>query len=154
MSITADSPSTGSPIRDKVVTADEAVLLIRDGDHVVIEGFAGHCFAEELVLALEDRFLKTGSPRDLSIVFAVAQGNRGDRGTLRLCHEGLLKRSLGGHYGMSPELQRLAVEGRIEAYNIPQGVIAQLLRDTGANKPGVLTKVGLGTFARPTGRAT
>jgi propionate CoA-transferase len=149
MTITPDSPATGSPIRDKVVTADEAVRLIRDGDYLVVEGFAGHCFAEELVLALEDRFLKTGSPRDLSIVFAVAQGNRGDRGTVRLCHEGLLKRSLGGHYGMSPELQRLAVEGRIEAYNIPQGVIAQLLRDTGANKPGVLTKVGLGTFADP-----
>ncbi|WP_370935176.1 acyl CoA:acetate/3-ketoacid CoA transferase [Amycolatopsis sp. cg13] len=149
MSITADSPSAGSPIRDKVVTAEEAVRLIRDGDYIVVEGFAGHCYAEELVLALEDRFLKSGSPRDLSIVFAVAQGNRGDRGLLHLCHEGMLKRSMGGHYGMSPELQRLAVDGKIEAYNIPQGVIAHLLRDTGANKPGVLTKVGLGTFADP-----
>jgi propionate CoA-transferase len=149
MPISADSPATGSLVRDKVVTAQEAVRLISDGDFIVVEGFAGQCYAEELVHALEDRFLQTGSPRDLTIVFAVAQGDRGERGLRHLCHGGMLKRAIGGHYGMSPELQKFAVEGKIEAYNFPQGVIAHLLRDTGANKPGLLTKVGLGTFADP-----
>ncbi|MUM35585.1 CoA-transferase, partial [Mycolicibacterium sp. CBMA 361] len=142
-------PTATSPLRDKVVTAQEAVRLIRSGDYLVVEGFAGQGYAEELVHALEERFLATGAPNDLSLVFTVAQGNRGDRGFSHLCHEGMLKRAMGGHYGMAPALQKLAISGTIEAYNLPQGVIAQLIRDTGAGKPGLLTHVGLGTFADP-----
>ncbi|ADG79591.1 Coenzyme A transferase OS=Tsukamurella paurometabola (strain ATCC 8368 / DSM / CCUG 35730 /CIP 100753 / JCM 10117 / KCTC 9821 / NBRC 16120 / NCIMB 702349/ NCTC 13040) OX=521096 GN=Tpau_2996 PE=4 SV=1 [Tsukamurella paurometabola] len=141
--------TSASPIRDKVVTADEAVRLIRNGDYLVVEGFAGQGYAEELVLALERRYLASGNPKDLSLVFTVAQGDRGDRGFVHLCHDGMLKRSMGGHYGMAPALQKLAVSGGIEAYNLPQGVLAQLVRDTGAGKPGLLTRVGLGTFADP-----
>jgi propionate CoA-transferase len=63
MRIPAESLS-GTSVRDKVVTAAEAVRLIRDGDWVVVEGFVGQCFAEELTLALEQRFLLTGAPRD------------------------------------------------------------------------------------------
>jgi len=125
------------------------VALIRDGDTVVAEGFAGQCFAEELTLALEARFLQTGAPRDLTLAFTVAQGNRGGRGFDRLCYEGLLKRAIGGHWGMSGELGKMAVDNKIEAYNLPQGVIAQLFRDTAAGKPGLLTRVGLDTFVDP-----
>ncbi len=140
---------SGLTARDKIVTAHEAVALIRDGDTVVAEGFAGQCFAEELTLALEARFLQTGAPRDLTLAFTVAQGNREGRGFDRLCHEGLLKRAIGGHWGMAGELGKMAVENKIEAYNLPQGVIAQLFRDTAAGKPGLLTRVGLDTFVDP-----
>ena len=140
---------SGLTPRDKVVTAEEAVALIRDGDTVVVEGFAGQCFAEELTLALEARFLQTGSPSGLTLAFAVAQGDRQGRGFDRLCHEGLLKRAIGGHWGMSGELGKIAVENKIEAYNLPQGVIAQLFRDAAAAKPGLLTRVGLDTFVDP-----
>ena len=140
---------SGLTARDKIVTAHEAVALIRDGDTVVAEGFAGQCFAEELTLALEARFLQTGAPRDLTLAFTVAQGNREGRGFDRLCHEGLLKRAIGGHWGMSGELGKMAVDNKIEAYNLPQGVIAQLFRDTAAGKPGLLTRVGLDTFVDP-----
>jgi len=140
---------SGMTTRDKIVTPAEAVALIRDGDTIVVEGFMGQCFAEELPLALEARFLQTGTPRDLTLTFAVAQGNRQGRGSDRLCHEGLLKRALGGHWGMSGELGKMAVENKIEAYNLPQGVIAQLFRDTAAGRPGLLTRVGLGTFVDP-----
>ena len=140
---------SGMAPRDKIVTAAEAVALIRDGDTVVVEGFAGQCFAEELTLALEARFLQTGTPRDLTLAFTVAQGNREGRGSDRLCYEGLLKRAIGGHWGMSGELGKMAVENKIDAYNLPQGVIAQLFRDTAAGKPGLLTRVGLDTFVDP-----
>jgi propionate CoA-transferase len=148
MTIDVESLAGLTP-RDKVVTAQEAVALIRDGDTVVAEGFAGQCFAEELTLALEARFLQSGAPRDLTLAFAVAQGNREGRGFDRLCYEGLLKRAIGGHWGMSGDLGKMAVDNKIEAYNLPQGVIAQLFRDTAAGKPGLLTRVGLGTFVDP-----
>jgi propionate CoA-transferase len=134
---------------DKIISAAEAIALIRDGDTIVVEGFASQCFAEELTLALEERFLKTGAPKDLTLAFTVAQGNRADRGTDRLAYEGLLKSAIGGHWGMSNELGKMAVDGKIEAYNLPQGVISQLFRDTAAGKPGLLTRVGLGTFVDP-----
>jgi len=51
--------------------------LIRDGDTIVVEGFGGQCFAEELTLALEARFLQTATPTDLTLTFTLAQGNRG-----------------------------------------------------------------------------
>jgi propionate CoA-transferase len=135
--------------RDKVVSAAEAIRLIQNGDNVAIGGFGGQCFPEELTIALEQRFLSTGSPRDLGIVFTVAQGDRTGRGLDRICHEGLLSRAVGGHWGMSPAIQSLAVENKIEAHNLPQGVLSQLFRDCAAGKPGLLTHVGLGTFVDP-----
>ena len=148
MRVPAESLS-GSSVRDKVVTAAAAVRLVRDGDSVVVEGFMGQCFAEELTLALEQRFLLTGTPRDLELVFTMAAGNRLGRGLDRLAHKGLLKRAVGGHWALSPALGKMAVDNAIEAHNLPQGVIAQLFRDTAAGKPGLLTRVGLGTFVDP-----
>jgi propionate CoA-transferase len=148
MRVPAESLS-GRSVRDKVVTAVEAVRLIHDGDSVVVGGFMGQCFAEELTLALEQRFLQTGTPRDLGLVFTMAPGNRRGRGLDRLCHEGLLKRAVGGHWGLSPALGKMAVGNKIEAHNLPQGVMSQLFRDTAAGKPGLLTRVGLGTFVDP-----
>ena len=139
----------GAALRDKVVTAAEAVRLIRDGDAVVVEGFVGQGFAEELTLALENRFLLTGTPRNLTAVFTVASGDRKGRGLDRLCHEGLLAKAIGGHWGLSPALGKMAVGNRIEAHNLPQGVVSQLFRDTAAGKPGLITRVGLGTFVDP-----
>jgi propionate CoA-transferase len=136
-------------VRDKVVTAAEAVRLIRDGDSVVVEGFVGQCFAEELTLALEERFLRTGTPRDLGLVFTVATGDRQGRGLDRLAHEGLIKQAIGSHWGLSPALGKMAVGNQIAAHNLPQGVVAQLFRDTAAGKPGLVTRVGLGTFVDP-----
>ena len=95
----AESLFGGTEVRDKVVTATEAVRLIRDGDSVVVEGFVGQCFAEELTLALEQRFLLTGTPQHLNLVFTVAPGDRQGRGLDRLAHDGLLKRAVGGHWG-------------------------------------------------------
>ncbi len=148
MLISPDPPPSAR-VRDKVVSAADAIRLIRDGDCLMVEGFIGQCFPEELTLALERRFLNSGSPRDLTLVFTVAAGNREGRGLDRLAHEGLLKRVVGGFWGVSPELGKLAADNRIEAHNLPQGIISQLFRDTAAGKPGLLTRIGLGTFVDP-----
>jgi len=133
----------------KIVTAPEAVALIPDGAAVAGIGFGMIQTPEHLLRALEQRFLDTGHPRDISYMHSAGQSDLQGGGVDHLAHDGLLKRDIGGHFRMALGLGRMILEDRVEAYNFPQGVIALLYREIAAKRPGLITHAGLGTFVDP-----
>ena len=133
----------------QVITPQQAAALIKDASTVALSGFGLACVNEETLIAVEERFLAEAAPRDLTVVHASAVGNRRDKGMSHWGHRGLIKRWIGGIAIASPGLAKLIQEDGCQAYNLPQGVITQLYREIAAKRPGVITKVGLGTFVDP-----
>ncbi|GHU03509.1 acyl CoA:acetate/3-ketoacid CoA transferase [Alphaproteobacteria bacterium] len=136
--------------KNKVITADEAARLIKNGDAIATSGFVGMGHPREIDVAIEKRFLETGEPKNLTLVMGASQAHPGaNTGLNRLVKEGLLARVIAGHLNLQKDMANLINENKVEAWNLPQGVIMHLLRAIGGNKPGVITQVGLGTFVDP-----
>jgi len=135
--------------KNKIATADEAISVIRDGDVMAAAGFVGNGTPEELLIALQRRYLETGKPNKIALLFSSGLGDAKERGLNRLAHKGLFKRVIAGHYGLMPKIGQLALDNEFEAYNLPQGLLTNLYRAVAGKKPGVFSKVGLGTFVDP-----
>ena len=134
----------------KVISLEQAVSMIPDGATLGIGGFIGCGHPQEFSVGIEESFLKSGHPRDLTIMFSAGIGDGTDKlGLNKLGHEGLLKRIVGGHWGLIPALQKMVFENKVEGYNLPLGTISLMFRDIAGHRPGTFTKIGLKTFVDP-----
>jgi propionate CoA-transferase len=137
----------------KVISAEEAAALIPDGINLAapIIGLAG--WSEEIARAIAKRYEKTGHPKGLTLVLGSAGGNHKEgnegKGPHTLGIEGLVTRYIGAHMHGSPNIGKLIQNNKMLSYCFPQGVVVQLLREIAAKRPGILSKVGLGTFVDP-----
>jgi len=132
-------------------TAQQAAQLVGDGDTILITGSgSGMAVPEALLAAIEARYLQQGAPRKITAIHPVGLGNRGNElGASHFAHEGLLKRFVCGTVVDAPPIAKLALENRVEAYTLPQGVLSQLIREIAGGRPGLTTHVGLNTFVDP-----
>ena len=140
----------------KVVTAAQAAALIRSGDVVSVSSSSGLGCPDRVLQALGERFEHEAQPRGLTTLHPIAAGDMyGIKGIDHIAKEGLLSRVLAGSYPSGPsslpmpQIWKMIVDNQVEAYNIPSGVLFDMHRDAAARRPGVLTKVGIGTFVDP-----
>lgn len=135
-----------------VVPAAEAVRCIQDGMTVIVGGFGAYSGPDQLLHAVAERYRETRSPRGLTVVSGISPGNfhaENGTGLSLLGEEGLIGAVLAAHLGNAPDIAQMAGEGKFPAYLLPLGVLMQLLRAAAGKRPGILTRVGLGTFADP-----
>ncbi len=133
-----------------IVNAREAVAHIKDGSTIAVGGAgAGHAVPDKILQALGIHFRETGGPRDLFVIHPCGIGDNDSRGLNHLAHEGLVRTCVGGFWGNAPKMVQLARENKLTGYNLPQGVLSQLMRATAAGMPGLITHVGLNTFVDP-----
>ena len=133
----------------KFIDSKNAILLIKNNDTLAVSGFAGLAVPENLLKTLEERYLKSMSPKDLTLMFAAGQGDGEGKGLNHLAHKGLVKTVIGGHFNLAPKLANMMYNNVIEGYNFPQGVMCNIFRDIARKSQFTLSKVGLSTFVDP-----
>lgn len=133
------------------ITARDAAELLQDGQTVVVGGFGAYCCPDALLKALRDRYDQFGHPSKLTVVAGISPGSnaRDNQGLNRLAEPGLMDTIVAGHLANPPYVAQMVGENKIAGYTLPLGVVVHLFRAIAGKKPGVLTHVGLGTFADP-----
>lgn len=135
--------------QSKVISVEKALELIEDGNTIGASGFVGAVCPEYIFLSIEKKFQKEQKPTNLTVYYVSGLGDGKERGLNHIAYEGLIERTILGHYGLTPKIVKLVIENKIVAYNLPQGVMCDMLRSTASGKPGTITHVGLGTFVDP-----
>lgn len=132
-------------MKKKVMSVSEALDLIKDGDSLAIAAVGTSGWPEYIVKSLEERYLERQSPRGLTKFSGCAQDDN------RFAHPGFLKRFIASHPMAADKLMAMAANNEVEGYVLPQGVLQQLYRCTATKQPGLLTKIGMGTYIEQEG---
>jgi propionate CoA-transferase len=142
--------------RGKVVSFEEAAALISSGATVSVSSSSGLGCPDAMLKAIGARFEATGEPKQITTIHPIAAGDMyGIDGIDHLAKDGLLRRVIAGSLPSgpstlpSPKIWQMIHENRVEAYNLPSGILFHMHTDAAARRPGVLTKVGLDTFVDP-----
>ena len=140
----------------KIVTAAEAVKIIADGATVAVNASSGLNCPDAVLKALGERFDREGHPRDLDMLHPIAAGDfYGILGVEHIAKPGMIARIIGGSYPSGPssaeppKIWQMLGANQMPAYNVPSGIMFDMIREAAAKRPGVLTKVGLDTFVDP-----
>ena len=140
----------------KIVTAAEAVKTIADGATVAVNSSSGLNCPDATLKALGERFDHEAHPRDLTMIHPIAAGDfYGIKGVEHIAKPGLMGRIIGGSYPSGPSsaepprIWQMLGANEMPAYNVPSGIIFDMIREAAAKRPGVITKIGLDTFVDP-----
>jgi propionate CoA-transferase len=142
--------------RSKVITLSDIGELIPDDAIVTVSSSSGLGCPDATLRAVGENFLETGRPKGLTTLHPIAAGDMyGIPGIDHLAHPGLLRRVLAGSFPSgpssmpSPRIWQMIIDNQVEAYNVPSGILFHMHRESAAGRPGILTKVGMDTFADP-----
>ncbi|QMU59622.1 MAG: acyl CoA:acetate/3-ketoacid CoA transferase [Boseongicola sp.] len=140
----------------KQISAAEAAALIADEAVVAVNSSSGLCCPDAVLAALGERFDNSGSPRNLTTIHPIAAGDFfGTKGVDHIAKPGCLSRIIGGSYPSGPTkadpplIWQMITANQVEAYNVPSGIVFDMLREGAGHRPGVFTKVGMETFVDP-----
>jgi propionate CoA-transferase len=133
----------------KVIKVTEVPALIKDGATIGASALTIAGWPEYVAKSIEKSFLETSHPKNLTLLHASGIGDWKTKGTQHFAHPGMVAKWIGGHTGLAPDMAKMVIDGVCEGYCLPQGVICQLWREIAAKRPGVITKIGLGTFVDP-----
>ena len=132
------------------INAAEAADLIQDRSTVAIDGFIGFCLADDILTAIEKRYIREDHPRDLSVVNVAGLGGDGQqRGINHFAHRGLMRRFLCSNLSLAPKLYPLIMDNVFPTFMMPQGVLSHMMRAIAAHRPGIISQVGMKTFVDP-----
>ena len=140
----------------KTMTPREAANLVPSGAIVAVNSSSGLCCPDAVLEGIGQRFNEENAPTGLTTIHPIAAGDMfGTKGVDHIAIPGLLTRIIGGSYPSGPSkaepplIWQLISANKIKAYNVPSGIIFDMLREAAAKRPGVLTKVGMETFVDP-----
>lgn len=140
----------------KIKTAAQAAALIPNGAVVSVNSSSGLCCPDAMLAAIGERFRESGAPRGLTMLHPIAAGDMfGTKGVDHLAQPGLIDTIIGGSYPSGPSsaepplIWQMLGRDEVAAYNVPSGIMFDMLHEAAGKRPGVLTKVGLDTFVDP-----
>ena len=140
----------------KIVSAAEAVQHIADGAIIAVNSSSGLNCPDAVLKALGARYETQSHPKAVTMLHPIAAGDMfGIGGIDHLTKEGLIARTIAGSYPSGPSnaepprIWQMITGNTIAAYNVPSGIMFDMLREAAAKRPGTITKIGLDTFVDP-----